>query len=208
MGEIYKLNKEFENMEKMKLLSDLEIRGIKDTEFDDAIKILDEELGKDRVRGKVFLHEKFKENPEFFIGIFLNKEMIGAIFGFPRESYLLISELVVLSRFQSRGFGKKLVEKFENIAKEKYSQINAGADDKSIYFYESIGYKPFLLIQFKKGDYSKKDFKSFKIIREYEYNKDNMAIETKINKADLKVLNQLRKKYQKAWFQYIFVKTF
>ncbi len=199
----------FSDFERMKLLSNLEIKKIESKNFNNAIKILDEELGKKRVRNKEFLFKKFKEHPEFFIGAFLDNELIGVICGFPREDYLLISELTVLSKFQNRGFGKKLVEKFENIAKQKkYTKINVGAEDKSVYFYESLKYRPFLLIQFKKGEYSKEYFKDLDLIREYEYdNNQYVAMEIKINKCDTIFLSKLRKKYPQAYFQYIFTKS-
>ncbi len=183
----------------------LEIRRIKPKEFNKAIKILDNELGKKRIRSKNYLSKKFKKFPEFFIGIFFDKKIVGVIGGFPREDYLLMSELAVDSKFQGKSFGKKLVEQFEKIAKERYNQIRVGAEDKVLGFYFALGYKPFLLIQFKPKDYSYEDFNKFKIIRKYEFNKYK-TIETKITKYNLGLLNKLRKKYPKAYFQYIFTK--
>lgn len=197
--------KVFSDFEKMKLLSNLEIRQIKTKEFNDAIKILDNELGKKRVRSKNYLSKKFKESPEFFIGAFLDKKIIGVVGGFPREDYLLISELAIDSRFQKRGFGKKLVEKFEQIAKRKYNKINVGAEDKAINFYSTLSYKPFLLIQFKKEDYNE-DFDNFDLIRKYNL-KGYLTIEAKVKNIDVKYLEKLRKKYSKVYFQYIFSKT-
>lgn len=199
--------KVFSDFEKMKLLSKLEFRRIKSKEFDNAIEILDNELGKDKGIKKDVLYKKFKEFPEFFIGAFLNNEIIGVICGFPRDNYLLISKIAVDKRFHNRGFGKKLVEKFEEVAKGKYNKINVGARDNSLYFYKSLlGYKPFLCIQFKEGDYSKKDFDNFQIIKEYNFDSKNFVIEAEINECNLNLLNKLRKKYPRAYFQYIFTK--
>ena len=39
-----------------------------------------------------------------------------------------------------------------------------------------------------------------------EFDGENMAIEVRIKNPDLKLLNKLRKKYPKAYFQYIFTK--
>ncbi len=199
--------KVFSDFEKMKLLSNLKIRPIKLKEFDYAIKILDDELGKDRGIKKDILSQKFKKFPEFFIGTFLDNEMVGVICGFPRQDYLLISKIAIAPIFQNRSFGKRLMEKFEEAAKGKYNKINVGARDSSVYFYKSLlGYKPFLCIQFKVGDYSKKDFDDFHIIKEYNFDSKNLVIETEINGSDLKLLDKLRKKYPKVWFQYIFTK--
>jgi len=195
------------DFEKMKLLSQLEIKHIKSKEFNEAIKILDTELGKKRVRSKDYLSKKLKKFPEFFIGVFLDKDLIGVVGGFPREDYLLMSELAIDSKFQKRGFGKRLVEKFEQVAKEKYNQINVGAEDKAINFYSAVGYKPFLLIQFKPKDYSYNDFNNFNIIKKYDFG-GYLTIEAKIIRYNMKLLNKLRKKYPSAYFQYIFTKNF
>ncbi len=198
--------KVFSDFKKMNLISKLNIRKIKKEEFNSTVDILDNRLGKNRVRGKEFLFEKFEKYPEFFIGIFLDKELIGMVCGFPREDYLLISEIAVDKRFCGRGFGKRLVEIFEKTAKRKYGQINVGAEDNVIGFYEKLNYKPFLLIQFKEKDYKKEDFDDFHIIKEYNFDSKNLMIEAEINKCNLNLLNKLRDKYPKAHFQYIFTK--
>jgi len=199
------LNKEerlvFSDFEKMKLLSELKLESLNKKDFSKAMEILDNELGEERVRDTTFLYKKFKKFPQFFLGIFLDKELKGIICGFPRENYLLISEIAIDSRFKGRGFGKMLIQAFEKVAKGKYSQINVGAQDEVIDFYKNIHYKPFLLVQFEKEEYSPKDFKNFKILN---YNKS--MIEIKIKNCDLKVLKRLREKYPKANFQYIFTK--
>ena len=185
----------------MKLLSNLQIRQIKPDEFKQAMKILDNELKK-RVRKNEFLFSQFQKFPKFFIGVFLDKEIVGVICGFPREDYLLISEIAVDIRFQKKGFGKKLVKAFEKNAKTKYKKINVGAQDDVIKFYDSLGYKPFLLIQFKKEDYTNNDFKDFEIIKK----RDNV-IEAKVKRFSQKLIKTYRKKYSKATFQYIFSKN-
>ncbi len=194
--------KVFSDFEKMELLSKLELKQLEEKDFQKAMDILDNELGKDRVRDPSFLFEKFKEFYQFFIGLFLDNEILGVICGFSREDYLLISEIAVDSRFSRRGFGRKLVEKFEEIAHlNNYKKINVGALDNSIYFYVSLRYKPFLLVQFKENIYSKDDFKNFKIMKS-----DKKSVEIDVEKADIKILEGLRKKYPQANFQYIFTK--
>lgn len=206
-----KLNEEdkkvFSDFEKIKLLSNLEIKQIKPKEFNNAMKILNAELGKNRVRNKEFLLKKFKEHSEFFIGAFLDDELIGIVCGFPREDYLLVSEIAIDSKFHNRGFGKRLIKEFEkNAINKKYNKINVGAEDTALGFYKSLKeYKSFLLIQFKKEDYSDEVFNNFKIIKKYDFD-NNRAIEVEIKKTDLTLLNRLRKKYPKAWFQYIFTR--
>ena len=191
----------------MKLIPKLIIRRIRKEEFNQAIKIFDNELGKDKGIKNDILYQKFKEFPEFFIGAFLDNEMVGVICGFPRPDYLSMSKMAIKPVFQNRSFGSRLVVAFEKIAKGKYNKINVGALDKSLYFYKSLsGYKPFLCIQFKVGDYSKEDFNDFRIIKEYNFDSKNLVIEADINECNLNLLNKLRKKYPKAHFQYIFTK--
>ncbi|MDO8516630.1 MAG: GNAT family N-acetyltransferase [Nanoarchaeota archaeon] len=194
----------FLDFERLKLLSVLEIRSIKESEFPRAMKLLDNELKK-RVRDNKFLFENFRKFPEFFIGIFLDNELIGIICGFPREDYLLISEIAVDSRFQKRGFGAMLVREFEKNSKGKYNKINVGAQDEVIGFYKLLDYKPFLLIQYKKGDYSPDNLNEFKILNVKE-NGENVMVEVEIRKPDLNLLRELRKRYLKAYLQYIFSK--
>mgnify|MGYP001590404523 CR=1 FL=1 len=122
----------------------LKISPLNKKDFPQAMEILNEELGKNRVRSANFLLKKFKQFPKFFIGVYLDKELIGIICGFPRED----------SRFHRRNFGRKLVEEFEEVAKkENYNKINVGAQDESVGFYSSLRFEPFLLIQFNEKDY-------------------------------------------------------
>lgn len=197
----------FSDFEKMKMLSELNVRELKEKDFQKAMEIFDQELGAKRVRDSSFLHEKFKQYPQFFLGLFLEKDLIGVICGFPREDYLLLSEIAIDSRFHNRDFGKRLVSEFEKRAKKGYNKINAGAQDNVIGFYSSLGYSPFLLIQFEKGEYNLNDFKKFKIESVKEY--DGMiGINLKIDKADLNLLKQLEIKYPNAHLQFIFSKRF
>jgi ribosomal protein S18 acetylase RimI-like enzyme len=197
------------DFKKMNFLANLEVRQIKKEEFEDAMKILDNELGKNRVRSKEFLREKFNEDSELFIGVFLDQEMIGFICGFPREDYFLLSEIAIDIRFQGRSFGKKLINLFELIAKKKgFRKFQAGSEDHAIGFYYSLGYEPFLLIQYKKL-YNENSFKGMdifdkKIFGEYD------ALYVNVKKKDVKkeTLIKLREKYPEASFQYIFTKNF
>jgi ribosomal protein S18 acetylase RimI-like enzyme len=183
-------------------LTTLKVKQLPENYFDDAMNILDEELGKDRVRDSKFLKEKFNKFPEFFIGVFLDKELVGIICGFPREDYLLISEIAIDSKFHNSGFGKKLIKEFEKVGFKEYNKINVGARDQSIRFYKSLGYIPFLLIQYNKDDYTQDNFSNLKII-----NKKDYGLEVKVEEYNLTELNKIRKQFPKANFQYIFSKV-
>ncbi len=188
----------------------LAVRRIQADEFEEMARIFKSELkGTGRILSNKYLLEKFKKFPEFFIGVFLNGKMIGAVCGslrkILRRNFLVINELAVKSKFHGKGFGKKLVKAFEAAAESKYCEIRVGSVDKVVGFYSSLGYKPFLLIQYKKGAYSIGDFKDLKIIESYEY-KEYKTFEVKQDKPDMKLLEKLRKRYPKAYFQYIFTK--
>jgi len=131
----------------------------------------------------------------------LGKELIGAVCGFPREDYLLMSEIAIDSRFQRRKFGEKLVKKFEKVAFKKYNKIHVGALDNAIEFYKSLNYKPFLLVQFENGVYDKNDFSSFEVLSVLDY-----GIELNPINCNLIELKRLRNLYPKAKLQYIFTK--
>ncbi len=184
------------DFKKMNWLSDLSIKQIDKKDFNEAMKILDEELGVGRVRDANFLKNKFKEFPEFFIGAFLDDQLIGIICGFPREDYLLLSELAVDSRFNGRGLGRKLVEAFEK-ANDKYRIINAGAVDFAVGFYSSMEYKPFLLIQ----NITNENLDEFEIIEKREE-----FAKIRITDFSKNTLENLRRKYPSLSFQYIFQK--
>jgi len=193
----------FNEFQMLDYLTQLITKQLPQEDIDKAMNILDNELGKDRVRKKDFLVEKYREYSEYFIGLYLGEELIGIICGFPREDYLLMSELAIDFRFQGRGLGKILVEEFEKIGFKKYEKINAGALDNAITFYEKLGYFPFLLVQFNNEEYSKKDFLDFEILSIRDW-----GIELKISSFSLEEINELRKKFPKGNLQYIFVKKF
>lgn len=190
----------YSEFEKLGYLTNLETKTIPPEDFDSAMIILDNELGENRVRSKEFLKEKYKEFKEYFIGLYLDKELVGVICGFPREDYLLMSEIAIDFKFQKRGFGKLIAKRFEEVGFAKYNKIQVGADDDAVHFYKSLNYSPFLLVQFDKGTYSKEDFSGFKIksVRDW-------GIELEVEICSIKEINELRKKYPKAYLQYIFI---
>ncbi len=98
-----KEKKLFSDLKKARCITTLTFRPITKKEFEKAHVLLEQELFKHvrRTRSKKFLFEKYKKNPFFFIGCFLGKELIGVIQGFPREDYLLISELAVSAKFRN-----------------------------------------------------------------------------------------------------------
>lgn len=194
----------YSDFERLNLLTTLLLRQITTKEFSKAMKILENEFKTERVRSNKFLFQKFKRYPKFFIGAFLDKEIIGVICGFPREDYLLMSEIAIDSRFQKREIGRRLVKSFENAGKN-YKEIRAGAEDSALGFYYKCGYSPFLLVQYPKNLYKREDFSEFKLI-ENKIVGDEDALSLEITRTDLNLLNDLKQRFPKAYFQYIFTK--
>jgi ribosomal protein S18 acetylase RimI-like enzyme len=192
----------FLEFKKLGFLISLKTKQLPKKDFEKAMDILDNELGKKRVRSKEFLKDKYESFKRYFIGLYLGEELIGVVCGFSRENYLLMSELAVDIRFQKRGFGKLLVTKFEERAFKDYNLIKVGARDNVIDFYKSLNYFPFLLVQFNNGEYSKKDFSKFKVLSVRDW-----GIELELEDCSLDKINELKKKFPKANLQYIFVKN-
>jgi len=183
-------------------MTQFETKQLPEEDFNKAMNVLDNELGKDRVRSKKFLKDKYVEFKEYFIGLYSDNELIGVVCGFPREDYLLMSELAIDFRFQGKGLSKLLVKEFEKIGFKKHVKINVGALDNAINFYGNLCYFPFLLIQFTNKEYSENDFSDFKILSI----KDG-GIELKVDSFSLNELMGLRKKFPKGNLQYIFSKN-
>lgn len=179
------------------------LRVIKKNELNQAIKLLNKNLYR---RNRAFLRKKFKANSKLFIGLFINDKIEGFICGFPRAGYLLLSQLALNKKFRKKGFGKKLVRFFEKNAGKKYKTIKVGAEDNALGFYYSLGYKPFLLIQYKKP-YSVNDFRDMKIIFKGIWCKySTLHVKTERKNVKRRTLKKLRKKYPNVYFQYIFEK--
>ncbi|MHA1381955.1 MAG: hypothetical protein ACTSRG_26590, partial [Candidatus Helarchaeota archaeon] len=60
-------------------------------------------------------------------------------------------------------------------------------------------------IQYKKGDYSLDSFRNINILKNNDCN-NMIMLECEISRLNLNFLDRLRKKYPKAYFQYIFTK--
>jgi len=178
-----------------------EIRRIKPAEFDPAMDILEKELGDGMGRTRKELKKTFNKTPEFFIGAFIDDKIEGIICGFPREDYLLMSEIAVYSQFQKHHFGKKLMEEFEKKAFEKYNKIKLISKDDVKGFYFGLGFTPSIFIQFEDKIYTPKDFENEKIISMKRY-----GVELTSENCSEKELATFREKYPLANMQYLFTK--
>jgi len=203
----------FQDFHSSKLLAELTVRAISTEEYPSADALLEKQLyqhlsnGK-RPRSYDFLLDKLNKNPELFLGLYLDSELIGVIQGFPRDDYLLLSEIAVDIRFRSRGFGSLLIQSFENTAKILgYKKIKLGAQDYATNLYLKNHYTPSLFIQVKEDQkeavintFSKED-----IIDISSYD-SIIGIELKVDAIDIEYLHDIEKKFRPISIQYLFTK--
>ncbi len=156
------------------------------------------------------VHNMFKKYPYFFIDVFLDNKIIGVIGGKRKNAgEATISFLCIDSKFKGKGFGKRLVKEFEKQAiKRKYKAIKLGSLNESVGFYNSLGYKPSILIQIKKKKFNnkiKEKLKKFQIIFINQVN-NYKGIEVKCDKTDLSLLKKLKNDFKTKAVQYLFTK--
>lgn len=201
----------FKDFVSMKLLSEISFKQISSNNFKVADEFMEKHLYKGkRVRPYEFLLEKLKENPSLFIALYLDKEIIGVVQGFPRDNYLLVSEIAVDIRFHGRKFGSKLLQEFEkNATKMGHKTIKLGARDDATNFYLSNGYSPSLFIQvpinqeetmIKKLNQEKEDIKNVSHV-------NNLAgIEIAVKNCNQQLLSRVNKEFKPTSAQFLFTK--
>lgn len=191
----------YNELNKIKALVELKIKSLNQKNYSKAYKLLDKNLK--LTRTKKFLVEKLKEYPQFFKGLYLDNELIGVIQGFPREDYILLSEIAVDERFRNRGFGHLLVKEFE---KNVHGKIKVGAQENAVNFYKSLGYQPSIFIQVKKKNWDLSKLKGYRII--YQISFENIiGFEIECKEVNLDLLDQLNKKFNPISVQYLFTKV-
>jgi len=206
----------FNDLKKMRLLAPLQFNNIHPGNYAVVKDFLQRNLYLEypglKSRGFELLLHKLKEYPDFFIGLYLDKELIGVVQGFPREDYLLMSEIAIEKKFRSRDFGELLAAEFERRARKKgFKKIKAGAQDKAIDFYKRIKYKPSVLVQIKKRDAPAnlaKLLKKYKILAKVQDSKNILVLELACPKSTPRsLLKKLEKEFNAFSTQYIFTKN-
>jgi len=182
-------------------LIELQIKPIQKKDYTSIYNFLTKHLH--LVRTKEFLLEKLKQYPHYFKGLYLDHELIGVIQGFPREDYILISEIAIEQRFRNRGFGHLLVKEFE---KETTEKIKVGAENNAINFYKSLNFKPSIFMQFKKKNFNQNTFKDYKILYQKEYD-EIIGVEIEFKEISLYSLDKLKNQFKPYSIQYLFTKT-
>lgn len=149
-------------------------------------------FGENYPRTEEFVKKTFKKYPEFFLGAYLGKKLVGIVFCYPNfeKKELLIGEICIKKRYRRRGIGKKLIEKIEKIAKKKgIKKIIAAAKEESEGFYRKLGFREFLFViskgkirfdeeilekAWEEGDYYKYILKYKEELKERLSKKDNI----------------------------------
>jgi|GEM_PF-1185390 GNAT superfamily N-acetyltransferase len=205
----------FQDFKSTNLLVEITIKPLLFEEYVIADAFLEKQLyytynGK-RPRSYEFLLDKLHENPELFLGLYLDDDLIGVVEGFPRDDYLLISEIAVDIRFRNKGFGTLLIKEFEKVAKKiGYKKIKLGSQDDAVNLYLKNNYLPLLLIQILDSEYDAVidhcNKETIQILSTKHF--DNiMAVELVIDKIDLGLLKHFKKLFNPISIQYLFTKN-
>lgn len=99
------------------------------------------------------VYSSIEENPHYILlGAFEDKELLGSLMGVvcydlvgDCKPFLVIENVVVSSRARRQGVGKKLMQRIEELAKERgcwYMILVSGEKRKEAHqFYEALGFK-------------------------------------------------------------------
>lgn len=205
----------FQDFKSTNLLIEIQIRPIMSEEYSLADKFLEKHLyyiynGK-RPRSYEFLLDKLLESPELFLGLYLDNDLIGVVEGFPRDDYLLLSEIAVDIRFRNRGFGTLLLKEFERVAQNLgYKKIKLGAQDNAVKVYLKNTYLPSLFIQIYDIEYDRviNYFNKQNVQISHENRLNNIvAIEFVVDKIDFELLEYFKKLFNPISIQYLFTKN-
>ena len=152
-------------MNVQKISCPVTIKTILDGDLKGAMHFLESVLG-ELIRTYSYIRRHYRKASDLFIGAYMCKELIGAIFGYKIRNYVLIGELGVKEEYRRQGIGSSLVSELLNRAKKlgvKY--IIAGSTEEAENFYLNIGFKPYLFVQVMSENLPK-NFKSvgFRVI--------------------------------------------
>ncbi len=82
-------------------------------------------------------------------------QIVGSVRAYAKGDTCYISRLVVLPEYQNRSIGKALMKEiekqFKNIVK-RYELFTGSRDQRNVYLYNQLGYKPFKTEKLKYSD--------------------------------------------------------
>ncbi len=94
---------------------------------------------------KESIEKQMKENPEFFIGVFVGDKLVGTVVASFDGRKGWINRLAVHPKYRRRGIGELLIKKAEAVLKEKGAWIISALVEKenepSLNLFRKCGYK-------------------------------------------------------------------
>ncbi|MBI4450738.1 GNAT family N-acetyltransferase, partial [Candidatus Woesearchaeota archaeon] len=157
-----------------------------------------------------FLRQKLMENPGLFIALTLDGEIIGVVQGFPRDDYLLLSEMAVDARFRGRGFGRRLLREFETVARLKgFTKIKLGAVDDAAKFYLAQGYTPSIFVQVEEArEHAAVQLLGKDRVVAISHSNGLSGIELRTSKCDVTLLREIEQLVKPVSCQFLFTHEF
>ena len=132
----------------------IQTREIKRQELDALCELYNELMdGYTNFDNMKRVYSSIEENPQYILlGAFQDKELLGSLMGIvcydlvgDCKPFLVIENVVVSSRTRRQGVGKKLMQRIEELAKERgcwYMILVSGEKRKEAHrFYEALGFK-------------------------------------------------------------------
>ena len=117
------------------------IKQISKEDFGSFLDIIKNYIGESELNSAIKHFDKFND---LFLGYYINKRLVGIIFGHIKDDEAIIDAIAVLKDFWKKGIGKKLIYAFESIAKEKgikTSSVGAALNPINVVnFYKKCGY--------------------------------------------------------------------
>lgn len=114
------------------------------------------------------LHKQFSEGHRFFI-LYENNSPAAFVSFVAMGNTVKIPKLYVHPSHQKKGFGKMLLDKVEEICKEKYEvmELNVNRYNPAQHFYEKLGFKNITEVDVPIGKYFMNDYIMQKNIKNF-----------------------------------------
>ncbi|MBS3782063.1 MAG: GNAT family N-acetyltransferase [Candidatus Thermoplasmatota archaeon] len=140
----------------------MELRTPSIEEYEKIIELWDEAGLPYKPEGrdtKENIEEELEEQPEYWIGAYVDKNLIGIIFGTDDGRKGWINRLAVAEDYRGRGIGRKLVEELERVFEQKGFKIWAALiepdNPDAMKFFEHLDFEEFGIKYYSKRENEK-----------------------------------------------------